>query len=151
MTENYLQVEERISIRLSVYLWPVLVILLGVGFILLFEQRNRSDIVLLCLGVFFIECGAFFTYLNFTGWKNLRTQWPIFLGFAGICFMACHIARRRNRVYFYLGLAFIMAFISLFLIFTVSPQLWPVSLVILGVSLLIVNYYNNRESSRTTL
>ncbi len=126
-------------------LWPGLVVIFGSGFILLHFQRGKTDPVLMWLGSFCVLCGMFFFYLNFSpsSWVQLKDKWPIFLGIVGTSFLANHLTR-PSKVFFYLALSFITVFVVIFLVFSISPKLWPASFVVFGASLIIINYYNHR-------
>lgn len=118
--------------------WPILLSLLGAGFVLLFFQRQRIDPVLLWLGTFLIALSIFFYYLNLTAWTRLANQWPGFLGVAGVSFLSIAVAQ-RNPLYAALALVFLGLFVILGLVFSVSTRLWPLSFVVFGLSLLILD------------
>jgi hypothetical protein len=126
--------------------WPLLLIVLGLGFLMLFYQRQRSDAVLLWLGSFLTILAAFCYYLNFTSWARLARLWPIFLGIVGLSFLALGLDTRR-RLYLYFAGSFIALFVILMLVFTVSTRLWPMSFVVFGVSLLVLEYSLNKAKS----
>ena len=68
--------------------WPLLLIILGLGFLMLFYQRQRSDAVLLWLGSFLTILAFFCYYLNFfAAWSRLSWLWPFFLGIVGMSFL----------------------------------------------------------------
>jgi hypothetical protein len=123
--------------------WPLLLIVLGLGFLMLFYQRQRSDAVLLWLGSFLTILALFCYYLNFTSWVRLARLWPIFLGIVGLSFLALGLDTRR-RLYLYFAGSFIALFVILMLVFTVSTRLWPMSFVVFGVSLLVLEYSLNK-------
>ncbi len=95
------------------------------------------------LGSFVALLGLLFYYLNFTGWKNLAHDWPVFLAIVGLSFMSIAVFRRK-MVYILSSLSFITLFIVFFLVFTVSSRFWPLSLLLLGVDLLLIDYFNRR-------
>ena len=123
--------------------WPLLLIILGTGFLMLFFQRQRSDAVLLWLGSFLTILAAFCYYLNFTSWARLARLWPIFLGIVGLSFLVLGLNTRRP-LYLYFAGAFIALFVILMLVFTVSTRLWPMSFVVFGLSLLVLEYSLNK-------
>ncbi len=123
--------------------WPLLLLVLGVGFLMLFYQRQRSDTVLLWLGSFLMILALFCYYLTFTGWSQLSWLWPIFLGIVGLSFLALGIDTRK-RVYLYFAGGFSALFVILMLVFSVSTRLWPMSFVIFGLSLLVLEYSLNK-------
>lgn len=117
--------------------WPSLLLLLGMGLLLLFHRRRNLDPVLLWMGSFFMTLGVFFYYLNFTAWSQLSTLWPGFLGVAGISFLTV-AGVKRSPLYAAFASAFLGLFVIMGLIFSVSVRLWPISFVVFGLSLLIL-------------
>ena len=124
-------------------LWPVIPLLIGLGFILLFFERKKDDPVLIWLSTFLILLSIFFYILNRTSWKSLSYLWPTFLGILGISFLVSGFFT-KSRILVYLSVLFIALFLALFFVFTVSLKLWPMSLVVFGISLLIINHFNNK-------
>jgi hypothetical protein len=124
--------------------WPAFLLVLGAGFILLYNNRASTDPVLLWLGAFILSLGFFFYFLNFTSWRLLGRLWPVFLGLVGLSFLAVGIVR-RSRLFNLLALAFIGLFLTFTLVFAVSLKLWPVSLVVFGGALLIIEYIARRK------
>jgi hypothetical protein len=125
-------------------LWPVLVLVLGVGFLLLFFERGKRDPVLVWLGTFLTLLSALFLYLNYASWSLMQSLWPFFLGITGVSFLSAYFTD-RNSVYMYMAIALIMLFLAFYLVFSISLLLWPLSLVVFGISLLVVNYYTGRQ------
>jgi len=126
--------------------WPILLALVGVGFILLFFQRQQLDPVLLWLGTFLAILSVFFYYLNLTAWSRLANQWPGFLGVAGVSFLSIAVAH-RNPLYAALALVFLGLFVILGLVFSVSTRLWPLSFVVFGTSLLILDTLRQKRET----
>ena len=123
--------------------WPFMLLIMGLGFITLFLNRNKSDIVLLWLGTFQFFLGIFFYYLNATSWKELISLWPVFLGIIGLSFLSVVVFTGR-MLYVYFASAFIALFIIFTLVFSISPKLWPLSFVVFGISLLIIDYLQRK-------
>jgi hypothetical protein len=123
--------------------WPLLLLIFGVGFLLLFFERKRNDPVLIWLGSFQITLSFLFYYLNATSWKNLVSLWPVFLGIVGISFLAVAIFWRK-MLYIYFAGSFLALFIIFTLVFSISSKLWPLSFVVFGLSLLIIDQINRR-------
>ena len=65
-------------------LWPIVIFLLGLGFVMLFFERRKQDSVLLWIGSFLMMISVLFGYLNYTSWRLLAYLWPVFLGIVGI-------------------------------------------------------------------
>jgi len=124
--------------------WPVFLLIAGCGFVMLFFKEYKTDQVKLWLGSFIFTLGIFFYYLNFTTWANLATLWPLFLGAVGLSFLCIGISS-RTRIYNYFAISFIALCITLTLVFTISPKLWPLSFVVFGISLFILDYLQNKN------
>jgi uncharacterized membrane protein len=54
-----------------------------------------------------------------------------------------------RHVFNYVSLLFFMLFVALYLVFSVSTRLWPIALIIFGLSLLVVNYADTRRNTPT--
>ncbi len=124
--------------------WPVLLLFMGGGFLLLFFDRGRADPVLLWLGAFQVLLGVFFYFLNAISWRSLASLWPVFLGVVGFSFLLVAVFSKK-MLYIYLAGGFIILFIIFTLVFSISSRLWPLSFVVFGISLLIIEYIINRS------
>ncbi len=124
--------------------WPLFILLVGTGFTLLYFQSKRGDVALVWLGTFLLQLGLFFYYLNFTSWTHMARLWPLFLGIVGVCFLVTTILT-RNRIFLYISILFVALFGALWLVFSVSLRLWPLSLVVFGMSLLSINFFAKKE------
>ncbi len=124
--------------------WPLFVLLVGSGFTLLYFQTRRGDAALIWLGSFLIPLGLFFYYLNFSSWTQIGRLWPLFLGIVGVSFLVTTIAT-RSRIFLYISILFVALFGALWLVFSVSLRLWPLSLVVFGLSLLSINLFAKKE------
>ncbi len=124
--------------------WPMFLLILGSGFLLLYHRRKPGDAVLLWLGIFILSNGAFFYYLNYSSWRLLGRLWPVFLGLVGLSFLAVGLAGRSLMFH-----VFSVVFVGLFLVFTmvfaVSLRLWPVSFVVFGAALLVLEMLQRRQ------
>ncbi|MBI5777918.1 MAG: hypothetical protein HZA49_00485 [Planctomycetes bacterium] len=125
--------------------WPGLILITGSGFVLLFFSRHRQDPALIWLGSFMVALSIFFLCLNNTAWATLSYLWPVFLGIVGLSFLVTGIFV-KGRTYAYLAVFFISVFLALYFVFTVSLKLWPLSMVLFGISLLIIDYFNTAQS-----
>ena len=120
-------------------LWPMFLLFLGGGFIILFLKHRRRELSLIFLGTTITLLGLFFFYLNFTTWSQMATRWPIFLGIAGAGFLAVYFSG-RHRLFLFLAVALVMLAAVFYLVFGISLQLWPLSLVAFGASLLLADH-----------
>lgn len=123
--------------------WPILLLIFGLGFILLFFNRRMEDPVLIWLGSFSSFLSFFFYYLNLTSWLSLSSLWPIFLGIVGISFLMITLFTKRILFAYFAG-SFLALFIIFTLVFSISSKLWPLSFVVFGLSLLIIEYLNRK-------
>ncbi len=121
-------------------LWPGFLLILGSGFIILFIEHRRRELSLIFLGTTIVLLGLFFFYFNFTTWSHMATMWPIFLAIAGAGFFAMYLTG-RHHIFLLLAGALIMLAAVFYLVFGISLQLWPLSLVAFGTSLLLVDHY----------
>lgn len=122
------------------FFWPVLPLVIGIGFCMLYF-RSRKDLVLLGLGTFILLNSVLFFYLNFTAWSLLAYLWPVFIVILGLSFLACYIFSRR-KVLIYLAILLMAVGTSFILIFAVSKILWPVSLVLAGLSFILIDLFS---------
>lgn len=125
--------------------WPLFLIILGSGFIMLFFHKDRIDEVLVWLGTFILLLGGFFYYLNYTSWNLLATLWPVFLGLVGLSFLSIGVMKGK-KLFVYLAVAFIAFFLIFTMVFAISTSLWPISFVVFGISLLIIEYLNKKTN-----
>ncbi|MFA5793958.1 MAG: hypothetical protein WC980_02640 [Candidatus Brocadiia bacterium] len=121
--------------------WPALILITGSGFVLLFFSRQRRDAALIWLGSFMILLSIFFLCLNNTSWTVLSYLWPVFLGIVGMSFFMTSVFA-KGKVHIYMAISFITVFLVLYFVFTISYKLWPMSLVLFGISLLVIDYFN---------
>lgn len=127
--------------------WPLIILITGLGFMLLYFQSERRDAALIWISTFLLQVGLFFYYLNFTSWADIARLWPVFLGIVGACFLVTTVAT-KNKVFLYISIFFVAVFGALWLVFSVSLKLWPLSMVVFGLSLLSINLYANKELYR---
>ena len=122
------------------FLWPLLPLIIGIGFCILFFKTRRRDPVLLGMGVFTLLNSIFFFYLNFTGWRQLALLWPVFMVVLGLTFLACYFPSKA-KVLLYLTTFLIALGTSFILVFVISTKLWPIILVLAGVSFIIISLF----------
>lgn len=127
----------------AIKLWPLLVLTIGAGFVMLFFER-KPDPALLWIGSFLIFLAILFYCLNCFSWSKLSTLWPIFLGIIGLSFLVTDIFV-KNAIFLYLAFLFIALFLTFYFIFAVSLKMWPISLVVFGISLLFINFNLRRK------
>ncbi len=129
-------------------LWPVFPCILGIGFILLFA-RKRSDVALPIIGTYLVCAGLLFFVLNFTTWHLLADLWPLFVLFLGLSFLAPVLWGEKRRIFAPLAFILILLGGAFLLVFTIDPRLWPATLILFGICLLIINRYDRGEYEST--
>jgi hypothetical protein len=130
-------------------LWPILPLIIGTGFCMLFF-RTRKDLVLLGLGSGLFLNSLFAFYLNLAGWALLAYLWPVFIIILGLTFMIC-FAFSRKRVLVYLSVILMALGVSFILVFAVSLILWPITLIFAGVSFIIINIFEKTIITRRVI
>lgn len=116
-------------------IWPLFVILGGVGFILAF-LLNRRNINMIMPAVILILYGALFLYCNILGWELMEFLWPIFLLGPGLGFLAHYSLGKGDKDL--LWPAVILIALSFLFLFRYIEYLkyWPSLLAIGGVVLI---------------
>ncbi|TFH00910.1 MAG: hypothetical protein E4H13_06240 [Calditrichales bacterium] len=125
--------------------WPVFVLLGGIGFWIGFFQ-DRKNVGLLMPANILIIYGGMFLYCSLTGWEVMGTLWPLFLIGPGIGFFMMYLMGEREK-----GLlipAGILAGIGLlfFLSHGGVMRYWPVILIGIGIYLVIKHYLKKQSS-----
>ena len=123
--------------------WPIFPLMAGLGFLILFNY-NKKESVLAGIGTLIISTSGLFFYLNFTSWKQMAFLWPLFIIFFGLSFLSIYLSCKKS-IYLYLSLAFMAIGLVFFLIFSVNAKLWPISLLLLGASMIILTYSSKKK------
>ncbi len=127
-------------------LWPLASGALGIGFLLLYRRR-KLEILLIGIGTYLVCFSALALICNFTSWHILKEAWPLFIGFLGISMFSIFFFGKRHFLYFSIGSGLIMLSVVFFFVFTVDPLLWPLSLVLFGLTILFVNYFRTKRGA----
>ncbi|MFC1851081.1 hypothetical protein ACFL27_12880 [candidate division CSSED10-310 bacterium] len=118
--------------------WPIFPLLIGIGMGHLFVVRGLGDLVMIGMATYLVSVSIFFFYLNIVGWLRLKELWPVFIGLLGLSFLSVVAFGGGRRIYYFLSFFLIVLSIFFFVIFTVDTRLWPLSLILFGLSILIV-------------
>ena len=131
-----LAVDSILKLSLIYRLWPVLITIVGAGFIGIFKQRARKEPLYLSIGIYFIGFSILALYCNFTSWSILSTLWPLFIAILGIALIGSFVFCRRRRIQLLLGLLLISLCIVFFFVFTLDSRLWWTGFILGGISIL---------------
>lgn len=121
--------------------WPVFPAFLGIGLILLFRKRWPGDLLLLGLGTYLLGVSILFLVLNYTSWWALTRAWPVFVALLGVSsWIASFFSDSLRLVLSASGTLLILMAGVFYLVFTVNPGLWPVSMILFGLWVLFVTW-----------
>ncbi|MHC4661515.1 MAG: hypothetical protein ACYS8W_07480 [Planctomycetota bacterium] len=118
-------------------LWPVLILLPGIGFIGIFVKQKGRGALYLAIGEYLILFMGLALYCNFTSWRNLARIWPVFVTFFAIVLLSMFIFHHRNRFLFFLGLLLLFLSLFFFLVFSIGAQYWWAIFILVGLSILL--------------
>jgi len=114
--------------------WPLVVTMLGGGFVRLYSTRRRESAIL-GIGVYLLCFSILALVLNFAGWDHLARLWPLFIAFLGVSFLAARAAGHGGRISVFCGVLMLGLAAVFFLVLQVSARLWPTSLLFFGASI----------------
>ncbi len=115
-------------------LWPILLLLLGTGFVGIYRHRGRRETAYLASGLYALCFAVLALYCNFTSWGQLYWLWPLFIAFLGFGLCAGYVAGQRIPALLLTGLLLLAVAITFICVVTVGPMTWWTSLVGVGVS-----------------
>jgi hypothetical protein len=130
-------------------LWPLAVTLSGVALIIAGRNRGIYGRGSVGVGVYLLQTSFLFLYLNFTSWSSIAHMWPAFIGFLGISIFVSGRGGVRSGLLLYLCAFLVILSLLFFLIFTVDPKLWPISIILFGISLAFLGRERHDEEYRT--
>ncbi len=126
-------------------LWPVFPAAVGTGMVMMFFQRGRADLVLLGIGSYLAGVSALFFVLNYTTWTALSWAWPVFVGLLGASsIVVARYAARARWVALGSGSFLVLLSVVLDVVFEVSPRVWPLSLVLFGLWVMLMIWARGR-------
>lgn len=132
-----LALDSYIGTSVFLNLWPLLVLMLGIGFIGIYSKGKRRGFTYLVIGIYMILFTLLALYCNFTSWALLAIYWPIFITFLGIVFIAIFIYKKTSRVTLFLGLILIFLSLYFFIIFSIGNNAWWTIFMLVGLSILL--------------
>jgi len=117
--------------------WPLLIFVLGVGFIGIYIRRSRREAMYIGIGTYLIGFSGLALYCNFTSWISLATFWPLFIGILGLSFTFGYFFGNRSPFLILSGLLALSLTIVFFFVFGLGQQLWWTVFVFSGISFLV--------------
>lgn len=132
-----LAIDTILKLSLIYKLWPVLITIVGVGFIGIFKQRSRKEPLYIDIGIYFIGFSILALYCNFTSWSALSKLWPLFIAILGLSLVGGFIFCRRHYLQLLMGLLLISLSIVFFFVFTLDSRLWWTGFILGGISILV--------------
>lgn len=127
-------------------LWPFASGTLGIGFLLLYRKKKLESL-LVGIGTYLICFSVLALICNFTSWRILKDTWPLFIAFLGISMLCIFFFAKRQFLYFSLASGLIMLSLVFFFVFSVDPMLWPLSLILFGISVILLNYFRTKRGA----
>ncbi len=116
-------------------IWPVFVILGGIGFILGY-MVNRRYISFVMPGTILTIYGVLFMDCNVYSWELMQFLWPIFLLGPGIGFFLLYFLRDHDKEMLIPGITLtVLSFLFLFR-YIEYLKYWPVLMIIGGIVLI---------------
>jgi len=125
-------------------LWPLLMTILGIGFIGIYSKQKASGMLYWAVGEYFLCFSALALYCNFTSWRNMGNLWPLFIGFFGAVFVTGFFIERQRRFFLLFGLMLISLSVYLLLVFSIGSQYWWSIFLLVGVSILLAGGKNDQ-------
>jgi hypothetical protein len=117
--------------------WPVIVAILGCGFVGIYLKRKPSGKIVMAAGEYLICFSAMALYCNFTSWSHLTSLWPLFIAFLGIIILTIYFSGNKQRLLLFSGLILVSLSIYFALVFSVSGELWWTIFLFVGASILL--------------
>ncbi|MCL5277161.1 MAG: hypothetical protein M1517_05225 [Deltaproteobacteria bacterium] len=124
------------------HFWPVLPLLLGAGLYMLYAEREKKNPTILAMGIYLIQFSVLAFYASYTTWASMKYLWPFYIGFLGVSFLSVYVSTGKGKIFFHLGLFLMGLCIVFFLVFSVDYRLWPISIVLFGISILLIKEFN---------
>ncbi|MEW6071977.1 MAG: hypothetical protein AB1726_05180 [Planctomycetota bacterium] len=118
-------------------LWPLLVTLLGVGFLGIYIRRSRRESEYVGIAAFLLGSSAVAMYCSLTTWTALATLWPLFIGVLGASFLAGFAFGGRSPLPLLIGLLLISLCAVFLFVLAIDVRLWWMALVLAGASFLV--------------
>jgi hypothetical protein len=126
-----------LKLNVATRLWPIIITILGIGFLGIFSKRGQKESSYLGIGIYLICFSGLALYCNFTSWSALVKYWPCFILFLGFSFSFAFLFDKSKRLLFLMGLLLISLSVVFFFVFSISSSLWWTVFILTGLSVLI--------------
>ncbi|MBD3418926.1 MAG: hypothetical protein GF398_02290 [Chitinivibrionales bacterium] len=117
--------------------WPLLVTILGIGFIGIYVRRSRKEAVYIGIGTYLISFSGLALYCSLTSWTALADLWPLFITMLGVATLSGYLYGNREPVVLLTGLLFMSLSILFLFVFGTRTHLWWTVFILAGVSFFI--------------
>jgi hypothetical protein len=118
-------------------LWPLIITILGIGFIGIFKTRDRKEALYLTVGICLIGFSGIAQWCVFTSWTILSHFWPLFISLSGIAVICDYLLCQKKQMWLLIGLLLMSASIVFFFVFSINPHLWWTVFLLAGISVWI--------------
>lgn len=118
-------------------LWPLVITMLGIGFIGIFRTRDRKEALYLVVGIYLICFSGLALWCDFTHWSYLKILWPLFVAFLGISVTCAYVFCQKKHTWLLIGLLLISTSVVFFFVFSISHDLWWTVFLLAGMSVWI--------------
>ncbi|HBM15662.1 MAG TPA: hypothetical protein DD381_04870 [Lentisphaeria bacterium] len=135
-----LAVDSFFKISLFIKLWPLLALMLGIGFIGIFNKQRKRGFSYLVIGIYLILFTILALFCNFTSWDLLSIYWPIFITFLGVVFLAIYFYRKTSRATLFIGVILIFLSLYFLFIFSLGSDQWWTIFILVGLSILLSRF-----------
>ncbi|MCK5129004.1 MAG: hypothetical protein KAQ68_04065 [Clostridiales bacterium] len=131
------------------YLWPIVMILIGISFHVQFFAGKRHNPGILVPGGILLVYGCLFLFLRTTGWGNVGVLWPVFL--LGPAFGLLELKLfSRGRQGSWIPVIVLFTLATFFLLreqFSSFAMTAAVALIVIGVIVIIIAFANKNKQS----
>jgi hypothetical protein len=128
--------ETLFKVRILYKLWPVIITIMGMGFVKIFLLRKSKEIEFLGIGSYLIFFSFLAFYCNFYSWWHLGKLWPLFITSAGLSFLSIYLFNLKKRMYLLMGLILLSISVVFFIVFDISSKYWWTILILMGISVI---------------
>ncbi|MGD9201660.1 MAG: hypothetical protein PVI26_08870 [Chitinispirillia bacterium] len=132
-----LAIDTMLNLTFIYKLWPLLITVLGIGFIGIYIRRSRREAIYIGIGVYAIGFSVLALYCSLTTWTALGILWPVFIGLLGLSFVFSYFFGHCRPVMLLVGSLFISLSILFYFVFGLNQKLWWSIFILAGISFII--------------